>query len=112
MSQPASTLSDLSPFERSLIRVFRTLRAARPSSQAMLATLVTFALNVVAMAATSVSSMDSASVLVMSALQAAVVTAICIAPGVLAYVFGVTRRVHHWAMLAPMFLALGRLASR
>ena len=46
-----------------------------------------------------------------SALEAAVVTAICIAPGILAYALGFTRRVpHRWAVLVAMFLAVGSLS--
>ena len=111
MSQLAPTLSDLTPFERSLIRAYRGLRASRPSQQAVWAALLVFTLNVVAMAASSGSRMGFTSLLVISALQASVVTPICIAPGILAYAFGFTRRVpHRWAVLVALFLAAGSLS--
>ena len=72
-----------------------------------------FALNVVAMAASSVPHIRLTTLLVISALQAAVVTVICLAPGLLAFLLGATRRVHHrWAVVAALFLAVASLASR
>lgn len=113
MSQPASTLSDLTPFEQRLVRAWRYLDALRPSRRAVATIVVTFALNLVGMAASSGSRMGLSTLLAISALQAAVVTAICIAPAILAYALGLTRRVHHrWAMLAAVFLVVGSLAAR
>ena len=113
MPQPVSALPDLTPFEQRLIRTYRSLRALRPSHRAVAAVLVVFTLNAVAMAASSVPHMRVAPLLVISALEAAVVTAICLVPGMLAYAFGFTQRVHHrWAVMLALFLAVASLASR
>lgn len=113
MSQPESTLSDLTSFEQRLVMAYRGRAALRPSHRAMWAALVALALNVVAMAASSGLPMGFTELLVISALQASVVTAICVTPGILAYAVALTQRVHHrWAVLAAMFLAAGSLASR
>ena len=103
-------LQELTPREVLLLEACRRLGVLWPTRRAACAVGATFALNTVAMAASS--GLRSPELWIVSALQAGPVTALCFAPGVLVSVLGTTHRWdHRRSVVAALFIACANVAS-
>jgi hypothetical protein len=109
-AEEAMKPDELMPREQLLIGAFRRFGSLWPSRRARRAIGASFALNTVAMAASS--GMGGPDRWIFSALQAAVMTGVCIAPALVADGLGAANRApYRWTVIAALLVAVANVAS-